>query len=66
MDVRLPIGIMFAGAGALLILAGLTTDPTQLKLALAGINLDLVWGGALEGFGLGAIALALTGWRRDD
>ena len=66
MDVRLPIGIMFAGAGALLILAGLATDPAQLKLGLSGINLDLVWGAALEVFGLAAIALALTGRRRDD
>ena len=61
MDIRLPIGVMFAGAGALLILAGLTTDPTLLKLGLSGINLDLVWGAALEAFGLGAIVLAVTG-----
>lgn len=64
MDVRLPIGLMFAGAGALLIAAGLMTDPTQLKLALSGVNLDLIWGAALEAFGLGAILLAVTG-RRD-
>ncbi len=63
MDIRLPIGVMFAGAGALLMLAGLATDPAELKLGLSGFNLDLVWGGALEAFGLGAIALALTGRR---
>jgi len=64
MDMRLPIGLMFAGAGALLMLAGATTDPSLLKLGLSGVNLDLVWGGALEVFGLGAILLAVTGRRR--
>ena len=64
MDMRLPIGLMFAGAGALLMLAGATTDPALLKLGLSGVNLDLVWGGALEVFGLGAILLAVTGRRR--
>jgi len=64
MDMRLPIGLMFAGAGALLMLAGATTDPALLKLGLSWVNLDLVWGGALEVFGLGAILLAVTGRRR--
>ena len=60
MDVRLPIGILFAGIGALLIAAGLTAAPEQLKLVSTGFNLNLVWGGAMLVFGGGAILLA---WR---
>ena len=45
MDVRFPIGILFAGIGVLLIAAGLTTAPEELKLASTGFNLNLVWGG---------------------
>ena len=59
MDVRLPIGILFAGIGALLIAAGLTTAPEDLKLVSTGFNLNLVWGGVMLVFGSGAIALAL-------
>ena len=43
-----------------LILAGATTDPAQLKLDLSGVNLDLIWGAALVAFGLGAVALAVS------
>jgi hypothetical protein len=64
MDVRLPIGLMFAGAGVLLITAGLLTDPALLKIGLVGFNLDLVWGGAMTVFGVGAIAASVSGRRR--
>lgn len=65
MDVRLPIGLMFAGAGALLIAAGLLTDPALLKIGIVGFNLDLVWGGAMTVVGAGAILLWVTSRRRD-
>ena len=63
MDVRLPIGILFAATGALLVTAGLTS-PDDPKLAAIGFNLSLVWGGVMLCFGLAAIALSLFG-RRD-
>jgi hypothetical protein len=59
MDVRLPIGILFAGIGALLIAAGLFTAPELQKLASTGFNLNLVWGAVLLVFGGGSIGLAL-------
>ena len=63
MDVRFPIGILFAGIGVLLIAAGLTTAPEELKLASTGFNLNLVWGAVMLVFGGGSILLALTAKR---
>ena len=58
MDVRLPIGILFTGIGALLILAGLITSAADLRLATVGFNINLAWGAVLLVFGLAAIALS--------
>ena len=63
MDVRFPIGILFAGIGVLLIAAGLITAPEDLKLVSTGFNLNLVWGGVMLVFGLGAILLAVCARR---
>lgn len=57
-DIRLPIGLLFLAIGLLLAGLGLTGDPSRLGTLALGVNIDLVWGLALMGFG--AVMLALT------
>jgi hypothetical protein len=58
-DVRLPIGLLFLAIGILVAGAGLLGDPAVFKAHSAGLNIDLVWGGAMAGFG--AVMLLLAG-----
>ena len=62
MDVRMPIGLLCAGIGLLLIWAGVSTPAADLKLDAIGFNINLVWGAVMLAFGLGAMALA---WRAE-
>jgi hypothetical protein len=57
LDVRLPIGLMFAVFGVLLAGYGLMTEAELYQRSL-GINVNLWWGVVLAGFGLGVLALA--------
>jgi hypothetical protein len=50
LDIRLPIGLMFAILGLLLVGHGLLTDPAIFQRSL-GINVNLWWGLALLVFG---------------
>ena len=50
LDIRLPIGLMFALLGALLIISGLTSDPAVYRRSL-GINVNLWWGFVMFIFG---------------
>ena len=59
LDVRLPIGMMFALFGLLLVGFGLTSDPAIYAEHSLGINVDLDWGAALLAFGAVMLALAL-------
>jgi hypothetical protein len=58
LDVRLPVGLMLAMMGALLVGYGLFGDQTIYARSL-GINVNAIWGGAL--LVAGAILLALAG-----
>jgi hypothetical protein len=49
-DIRLPIGLMFAILGVLLTGFGLWSDPDLYRRSL-GINVNLWWGLVLLGFG---------------
>jgi hypothetical protein len=60
LDVRLPVGVMFAIMGALLVGYGLFGDPTIYARSL-GINVNLWWGGVLLATGLIFLALAARG-----
>jgi hypothetical protein len=51
LDVRLPVGVMFAIMGALLVGYGLFGDPA-IYLRSLGININLTWGGVLLATGL--------------
>ena len=60
LDVRLPVGVMFAIMGALLVGYGLFGDPAIYTRSL-GININLTWGGVLLAMGLIFLALAARG-----
>ncbi len=64
LDVRLPIGSMFALFGLLLLGFGLTSDPRIYAEHSLGINVDLDWGAVLLAFGATMLAAALRARRR--
>jgi len=51
LDIRLPIGLLFAILGLLLLGFGLLSDPAIYQRSL-GINVNLIWGAVMEAFGL--------------
>jgi hypothetical protein len=50
LDIRLPIGLLFAILGALLVACGLVSDAAVYRRSL-GINVNLWWGLVLLAFG---------------
>jgi hypothetical protein len=60
LDVRLPVGVMFAIMGALLLGYGLFGDQAIYGRSL-GINVNLSWGAVLLATGLIFLALAARG-----
>lgn len=62
-DIRLPIGLLFLAIGLMLAGLGLTGDPGRLKTVAIGVNIDLVWGAVLTGFGLVMLVLTRLGRR---
>jgi hypothetical protein len=52
-DIRLPVGLLFLAIGLLVIVAGLTTA----HAGATGVDIDLVWGAVMTGFGLFMLAL---------
>ncbi|PTX92523.1 hypothetical protein [Opitutus sp. ER46] len=58
LDIRLPIGLMFSLVGVLLVIAGFTVSPEELKRSL-DININLYWGLGLIAFGLVMLIPAL-------
>ena len=61
LDIRVPVGLMFATMGALLTGYGLLGDRAIYERSL-GININLVWGVVL--IGVAACMLALAARRR--
>lgn len=62
-DIRLPIGLMFAVFGAILALYGAISSRAIYARSL-GININAVWGIALLIFGCVMLALAWRGRKR--
>jgi hypothetical protein len=62
LDVRTPIGAMFAIDGAVLAIYGAMTKPSE-ALVRAGGNITLYWGLALLTFGAVMLALAFRSRR---
>jgi hypothetical protein len=63
LDIRLPIGLLFALLGGLILLYGLVTSFTQPKLyeRSLGININVWWGLVMLLFGAGMIWLGRRG-----
>jgi len=57
-DLRLPIGIMFSLFGLILVVFGAVSDKAIYEAHSLGININLVWGAVLAGFGV--LMLVLT------
>ena len=62
-DIRLPIGAMFSLIGVLLCGYGLISG-SEIYERSFGINVNLVWGAVLLGFGASMLALAWSASRR--
>jgi hypothetical protein len=60
LDIRYPIGAMFALFGVILTIYGLTTGSSEIYAKSLNFNINLWWGIVL--FGFGAVMLALA-WR---
>ena len=63
LDIRLPIGLLFAIVGALLTLYGLLGPATGQRTL--GINVNLWWGVVLLVFGVVMLALSRAARRRN-
>jgi len=50
LDLRLPIGLLFAILGSLLIVYGTLADPVIYERSL-GLNINLAWGSVMLAFG---------------
>jgi hypothetical protein len=57
-DLRLPIGLLFSLLGTLLTVVGLTTPESLYRKSL-GLNVNLLWGLVVLGFGVVMLGLAL-------
>jgi hypothetical protein len=60
LDIRLPIGLMFSIFGLLLILYGMLSDKSIYQRSL-GININVVWGVVMLGFGALMLILGRRG-----
>ena len=65
LDLRLPIGLMFAIFGAMLTVYGLASDRAIYSRSL-GINVNLWWGLVLVAFGLVMLGFAIRAERKPD
>ena len=63
LDLRLPIGLMFAIFGAMLTVYGLVSGDAIYDRSL-GINVNLWWGPVLLAFGLVMLAFAIRAGRK--
>jgi hypothetical protein len=66
MDIRLPMGLMFLIIGAVIGGYGLMTNgqPMYEEHSL-GVNINLIWGGVLAGFGILMLALTFLGAKKN-
>jgi tellurite resistance protein TehA-like permease len=62
LDVRTPIGAMFALDGAVLAIYGLAVEQSD-AIKKSGGNVTLIWGLVLLAFGVGMLGLAWRGRR---
>lgn len=56
-DIRTPVGLMFAAIGLILVASGLLSDAAMFERSL-GVNVNLWWGLVMTGFGAAMLWLA--------
>ena len=61
LDLRLPLGLIFAIFGVILVAVGLVGGPAMVAQSL-GVNINLWWGAVMLVFG--AVMLALARWHK--
>jgi hypothetical protein len=67
LDLRWPMGLMFALVGAIITIYGLVTaSNAELYKCSLGINVNIWWGLVLLAFGLAMLALAWRAGRKPD
>jgi len=64
LDIRIPIGAMFVLLGLILAGFGLATTGSEMYARSLSININLVWGLVMLGFGALMLLLAWRGYRR--
>jgi hypothetical protein len=58
-DLRYPIGLMFGFYGLILVVYGIVTNGSAVYQRSLGLNVNLIWGGAMLAFGLIMFVLAM-------
>jgi hypothetical protein len=58
LDIRIPIGLLFALFGAVLTVFGLVSDPAIYRMHSHGLNINLGWGLVQLAFGATMLRLA--------
>jgi len=61
LDIRFPLGLIFAITGAILVIYGAVTNGSAIYAVSMGINLNLIWGVVMLVFG---IVMTLLGRKR--
>ena len=64
LDIRLPLGLIFAITGAIMVVYGVATRNSAIYAVSQGINLNLIWGAVMLMFGLLMVVVARKGTRR--
>ena len=58
LDIRLPLGLIFAILGGILIAYGAATHGSNMYALSAGININMLWGAVMLIFGAGMMIAA--------
>jgi membrane protein implicated in regulation of membrane protease activity len=64
LDIRIPIGLMFAILGPILIVFGLFSGPEIYEQHSLGVNVNFWWGFVLAAFGAFMLAMAYRASRK--
>ena len=64
LDIRLPLGLIFAITGAIMLVYGVITRGSEIYSASMNVNLNLIWGAVMLVFGLVMFAASRKSERR--
>ena len=58
LDIRLPLGLIFAITGTIMLVYGVVTRGSVIYAASMGVNLNLIWGAVMLLFGVAMFVAA--------